>query len=185
MAIESADQVNVIVAMGALAVASFSLIVSVVTLFIQRIHNRKSVNPVAQFHLKNYVNCLEISLSNKGIGPMIIKSFRVSIGDTRKTSIIDHMPDLPKSMPWRTYIREIDGRALAPNEEITLLRFDGKKDDKKFCKLRDKIRDALAPGVMTIEYTDVYNSTLPSKIESLDWFEREQESDSAESKDAA
>lgn len=63
-----------LIAFCALSVSIFSLALTIITLWIQRNHDRLSVRPLAFIHVNNTSGCLSITINNGGLGPMIIKS---------------------------------------------------------------------------------------------------------------
>ena len=153
-------------------VAVLALVATVVTIFIQRVHNRKSVVPVAQFVLGDYENCLEVSLANKGIGPLRITRFTYFDGSKKFENIYEQMPPLPDDCTWFTYTGYIVDRCLSPGETLGLLILRGNPEDAEFAGFRDQVREALSKGFVTIQYKDVYGKQLPEVSRSLFWFER-------------
>ena len=61
--------------LAAVIISLFALIVSFGSLWIQRIHHRKSVRPVGHVQLIDSLQRLQIEIVNKGCGPMLIKKF--------------------------------------------------------------------------------------------------------------
>ncbi len=64
------------------------------------------------------------------------------------------------------------GRALSPGSEIILLELAEHEGEFGFAACRDLVRAALAPLTVNVEYTDVYNTTMPPLRKPLAWFGR-------------
>ncbi len=59
--------------LAALFVATISIILTVVTIKMQRTRNRKSVLPIGHITVGDYENQIFVWLRNDGVGPMIIE----------------------------------------------------------------------------------------------------------------
>jgi hypothetical protein len=92
--------------------------------------------------------------------------------------LIDAMPDLPPDdlVALRYFASEPNGRSIrAAGGEIILLRLrytGGKEFQNRFDTPREKIRGALGPLTLRVEYTDIYKKRFVEK-RSLDRFLRE------------
>ncbi len=169
-------------AFGALAsaVAAFlALFVSCVSVWIsvssarsQRRHNELSVRPLAEVTVADYENSLRVKLRNNGSGPMIVLSVTVSDGSNAHESLIEWMPTLPKQRSWNTFTHALHRRTLQAGAEITLLELTEYENERNFSLCRDKVRAALAPLTVNVEYTDIYENVMRPCQKSLSWFGR-------------
>ena len=150
-----------------------ALIFTAISLQVQRKHNRLSVKPIAIISAGDYQDELAVHVQNKGTGPLIIKelSFTDENGKTKK-AIIDFFGSDFKGVVWSTFVADIDGWAILPNETKTLIKLNGDSTDKDFVRVRDKVRKVLAQIQVELLYQDIYENNMPKKVRKLDWFAR-------------
>jgi hypothetical protein len=173
---------NVANAFGALASAAaafLALFLSIISVGIsvwavrsERKHSALSVRPLAEITVADYEDCLRVKLRNHGIGPMLITTVRVCDSQNSKPSLVEWMPPLPKNRPWTNFAGNAAGRALAPGGEIVLLELIEHEGESGFARSRNLVRKALAPLTVHVEYTDIYNSSMPVHSKPLSWFGR-------------
>ena len=163
-----------------LSMIDWGLVIGVIALFftaislqVQRKHNRLSVKPIAIVSVADYENVLAVRLQNKGTGPLIIKnlSFIDQNGKTKK-ALIDFFGSDFKNVVWSTFVADIDGWAILPNEAKTLIELNGDLTDNEFVRVRDNVRKVLAQIQVELIYQDIYEKDMPKKIRKLDWFAR-------------
>lgn len=170
---------NAFGALASAAAAFLALLVSAVSVGIsvwaaqsQKRHNELSVRPLAEITVADYETCLRVKLRNHGTGPMIVTALSVTDGSTVRPTILDWMPDLPSDRTWTNFTDEIRDRTLAPGGELVLLELTEDEGEIDFAQCRDPVRAALAPLVVNVEYTNIYNSVMPPRRKSLSWFGR-------------
>lgn len=156
----------------ALVLSTISVGISVWAVRSERKHSALSVRPLAEITVADYEDCLRVKLRNHGIGPMLITAVRVSDNKSSKPSLIECMPSLPKGRPWTNFAGNTTGRALPPGGEIILLELIEHEGENGFARCRDLVRTALAPLTVHVEYTDIYNSSMPPHSKALSWFGR-------------
>jgi hypothetical protein len=144
-------------AIAALFVSLVSIILTFVSLWMQRRHNRKSVQPIGHISVGDYENEIFVRLRNDGIGPMIVKTAQVYNSDDGRTqiSIIDFMPELPDGYSWTTFIRAMDGRAVSANDHLTLVSLVGNPEDRKFASAREAVRKKLSTLSISVGYNNI------------------------------
>ncbi len=135
-------------------------------------HNKLSVRPLAEITVADYENSLRVKLRNNGSGPMIVLALTVSDGKNTRETLIDWMPALPKQRPWNTFTHALQRRTLQAGAEITLLELTEYEGETSFSECRDKVRKALAPLTVNVEYTDIYETVMMPCQKSLEWFGR-------------
>jgi hypothetical protein len=160
------------------AAALASLLVAALVFRSAHKHNQLSVRPLLDIAFGNFELNLFVSLVNNGTGPLILKSIRVIGAADPAKPLIDAMPDLPPDglIALRYFASDPNGRSIrADGGEIILLQLrytGGKEFQNRFNTPRDKIRAALVPLTLRVEYTDIYEKRLV-KERSLDYFLRE------------
>jgi hypothetical protein len=163
-----------VIAVCAVAVSVLSLIVSIYALYIQRVHDRKSVQPIPQIVVGDYENKLYVAIENAGTGPFIIDTFHAVHVNSHvaKTSIVELLPSLPNSYYWSTFVERLEGRAIPAQEKLVILELDEQGDPTEFAAIRQKMRDA--PGFirLTIKGKDIYGNLLPNCERLLEYFHR-------------
>lgn len=164
------NQTNAIVAGVAVCISFLSVLLTVVSLSLQRRHNFLSVRPIAAILLADYENRLSVKLHNNGVGPLLIQKLVVSDGQSARESIIDWMPN---GLLWDDFAKELQGRSLASGKEIVLVKLVGDPANGNFRQARNLCRDRLKSLTVTVHYTDVYDRTMKPSRRSLSWFGRQ------------
>ena len=174
-----ANAANALGALASAAAAILTLFVSCVSVWIsvssarsQRRHNELSVRPLAEVTVADYENSLRVKLRNNGAGPMIVLAVTVSDSANAHESLIDWMPALPMGRPWNTFTHALRHRTLKAGGEIVLLELTQHKDEANFAACRDRVRAALAPLTVNVEYTDIYDTVMRPCQKPLSWFGR-------------
>jgi hypothetical protein len=166
------EMINALAAVCALFVSILSIFLTVRTLRLQRIHNFKSVSPIASLLAADYEGELEVAIRNTGIGPLIIKRFTVNYGEQKNDTIIGLMPELPDGIYWTTFSPNVEGRCIPPNQDITIFKLNGDPSDEAFASFRDKVRGVLSKLTVEVEYKDIYGRTMDLEKRDLKWFAR-------------
>jgi hypothetical protein len=164
------DLVTAAMAVLAVIVSFISVILTTWTLYIQRLHDRKSVQPIGHISVGDYENDIFVKIRNDGIGPMIIS--RVSVKHSKgaaKNALIHFMPD---DISWNTFVDDVTGRAISPAGHITLLQLQEGLNDAAFIVSKRKVRQALSELVIECEYTNIYGEKMPLATRKLSWFGR-------------
>lgn len=162
-------------AIAALFVSFLSIVLTCVNLRMQRTHNRKSVCPIGQITVGDYENSIFVRLRNDGVGPLIIEKVAVFRDDREEDSeiaIIEFMPELPDGYQWETFLRDIRGRAISANEQLTLIALKGEPSDSAFVRAREIAREALATLTVKVFCKNIYDEQMPLTERKLNWFAR-------------
>jgi hypothetical protein len=166
------EQINALAAVCALFVSFLSILLTFLTLRLQRIHNFKSLTPIGSILISDYENELEVKIKNTGVGPLIIEQFSASDGNHEEQNIISWMPQLPEGIYWTIFINFIEGRCIPPGQDLIVIQLNGDPDDKVFTSVRDKVRYALSTLVVNVEYKDIYDRKMSPAQRNLNWFAR-------------
>jgi hypothetical protein len=167
-----------IIGIYALFVSFISVLFTILSFWVQRIHNRKSVKPIGMITVGDYEDDIFIRIDNSGIGPMIIKKLEVKNSDRTATSVIDILPDdLCKKVTWATFAKKVEGKALLAGDELKLIEYqvdyDNPKIDQRFVEqFKEDLRGSLKNIHIYLEYTDVYEKETFKVDRSMDWFGR-------------
>lgn len=166
------NQASAFAAISALFVSILSIVLTFTSLWIQRRHNYKSLTPIASLPVGDYENLIQVKIKNTGVGPLIVKSFKVSSKKATNNNIITFMPETPNGIHWETFYNDLDGLCITPKEAATIIKLSGDPEDQNFSKYRDEVRKALSELSIEVEYKDIYNRKMPKKSRSLAWYGR-------------
>ncbi len=138
-------------------------------LYLQRIHNEKSLKPIVQIDLVDISDKIAVHVQNNGIGPYIIKRLSY-VRDGESTEDIETCLQLDP----RTYqhISPLGSsvKTVLPNNFLPVfsIPIDGKITDKA-----SSTRTELSKLKLVIEGVDIYDNRIIIERE-LDWFVRHQ-----------
>ena len=166
------DQINALAALCALFVSFLSIVLTVLTLRLQRIHNFKSLTPIASIIIGDYEDKLEVAVRNDGVGPLVVERLVVSDGNQGKGDLISWMPQTPDGIYWSTFTAHNEGRCISPNNNLVLIELEGDPTDHEFASFRDTVRHTLSGLTVTVEYKDIYDRRMPPNQRPLKWFAR-------------
>lgn len=156
----------------AVAISMIALYVSLRSLRVQQIHNRKSVRPVGHIALSDSLQGLHVKLVNKGCGPMQIKEFTAEGQSKVEHNIKYHLPENILAGFTHQFHTEPEGYWLLPGEELTLLNLQGDHMDPAFVSTRESVRTVLSKLITNLTYCDIYDEKHPKHTKSLTWFSR-------------
>ncbi|RWZ88170.1 MAG: hypothetical protein EO766_09265 [Hydrotalea sp. AMD] len=161
------------IAFSSLIVAWLSFILTIVTIFQTRKHNRNSLKPIINVNPFDYSNCILIELVNEGVGSAIIKKITVEKNDyEKKQNVYSWMPDLPEGISYQNYLTRDRDIPMQAGKVIKVIEIknDVFKDTQR--KFREEMRGVLRQLTIKIEYTDVYESKFPIYTRKLDLYAR-------------
>jgi len=152
----------------------FSIILTIITLWIQRNHDRLSVKPLANIHLNNFPGEITILIHNDGLGPMIIKL--VDTYRTKDTNKISYgWP--PKPIDRENYhnlismpvvMGHFDETPILNGKSIPLLTQKFDINDSNQVKDGNKTRESLKDFTIKVKYTSIYENEQFETILKLD-----------------
>ena len=161
------------IATCALVVSVFSTGLAVWTAFLQRRHMVLSVRPIAAIPVADFEDRVGVFIKNVGLGPMTIKSLRVSSREgATHDDVISHMPRLKDGVHWSNFWDAVDGATLENGKRFELLLLKGEPSHSKFRESRDAVRRALSTLTVRVEYEDLYGQTMKPHDQELSWFGR-------------
>jgi hypothetical protein len=169
---QNPDQVSAIVGVLALCVSFLSILLTVVSLYLSRRHNYKSLTPIASIPFSDYEDKLAVKIKNAGVGPLIIETFRATKGNRTEDDLISFMPELPRGVTWDTFFDDLDGACIRPGEQLAVLQLNGDSEDRGFAEARDACRRVLSQSTVVLTYKDIYGRRMPTVTKNLRWFGR-------------
>ncbi len=169
---ENKDVIQALSSLLAILIGFLSIVLTFWTLWTNRKHHRLSVRPLADIDASDYEDRLAVTLTNRGSGPMVIKTFHAIRGKETKPNLIDWMPPLPKGIFWSNFYKNLEDAPLRPSDSILLIEFTLDLRDARQCEARDAIRRALAAIAVGVDYVDIYNAKMHFGPQSLSWFQR-------------
>ncbi len=162
-----------IIAICALVVSVFATGLTAWTGYAQRKHMRLSVRPIAAIPVADFENRIGVFLQNKGLGPMRVRTLRVTDAEgVVHDDIVSHMPPLSPGIFWSNYYDSVDGATLEAGKFFQLLGLRGHPEDSAYCQSRDAARQKLSALVVRVEYEDLYGQPMEPKERRLSWFGR-------------
>lgn len=175
------DVANAVAAIGSAVLAAVACLISFVSLYVshrtakhQETHDRMSVRPLVYIAVGDYENRLYVKIQNNGVGPLILKRITVEGAAEPNKPLIEAMPQLPPKAAWTNFVEDITGRSVPPGGEVFLIDLEEGSSASRayFTVARDKVRAALGTLTVKVEYTDIYDHSLPASLRKLDWFHR-------------
>lgn len=161
------------IAIGALVVSVVAVAISVWSGIAERNHMRLSVRPVAAIPVADFENRIGVWLSNKGLGPMRVKTLTVTDSQGNiQSDLLSFMPELPAPVEWTNFHSNADGAFIEPGKRLDLLLLEGDTDSRSFRQARDNVRKALATLTVRVEYQDLYGASMVPEERTLSWFGR-------------
>lgn len=172
---------QIIISTCALFISVVSIILTMLTLNMQKKHNSKSVRPIARITVGDYEDDIYVSVINNGVGPLVIKRFNAEhkfrgSASTSSSTLIDIIPkELNDKVIWTDFASNFDNRALKAGERLYLLRQkfddnDANKDENM--RIRTDLRQFLQHVTIELRYTDIYEKLDGNETRKLDWFGR-------------
>lgn len=128
---------------------------------LQREHNVKSVKPIADVHAINYDDVIEITLLNKGIGPMLIKK----ISFKKDESISESLDELLEYSVGSCGALVFNDSVVEINGEITIMKRSVDPSNQKDVDSADKLRKELSAVTILLQYEDVYGNKYDTQQE--------------------
>lgn len=165
---------------GALApiVALVGLLITYVLRKNTEKNNALANRPLVFVSLNDYDNFISLNIHNKGLGPAIIKDYKIINKDTKReySSTFEILNDaIPETITLDNFTGNHNNLVLSPGEKRNIFRlrddhtFEG---DIAFDKAVYGIRNAFKHLQFQIKYQDVYGKEMDTYYKNLDWYGR-------------
>lgn len=137
-------------------------------LYLQRVHNEKSLRPLVQIDLTDHERLLYVHVQNNGVGPYIVERL-VFFKDDKTYFNIEDCLDLSPRTYQHISVTETVKKVVPPGMFLQVFshRFDEKCSDQEI----NDVRQQLAVLKLKVEGRDIYNNRITAKRE-LSWFMR-------------
>ncbi|MEM9856525.1 MAG: hypothetical protein AAF843_04190 [Bacteroidota bacterium] len=154
----------------ALAISLMALLVTIYELHLQRRHNEKSLQPIAQIAITDRGKLLSVYIENNGVGPLIVEKL-IFTKDGKHYTDIESCLDLDPRSYQHISVSESDRKVILPGsyEEVFSMEFGEDDTDKEM----DNVREKLAPLKLKVDGRDIYNNNVTVERD-LQWFIRYQ-----------
>ncbi len=145
-----------------------ALLVTIYELHLQRRHNEKSLQPIAQIAITDRGKLLSIHIENNGVGPLIVEKLIFTKDGKHYTNIEDCLDLNPRSYQHIS-VSDSSKKVILPGsyEEVFSMKFEEGNIDKEM----DNVRELLAALNLKIDGRDIYNNKVTVDRD-LRWFIR-------------
>ncbi|GGD64342.1 hypothetical protein GCM10011514_30380 [Emticicia aquatilis] len=151
----------------AIIISLLALLATFYQLYLQRLHNEKSLKPLGQIDVGDRKTHIYVHIQNNGLGPLIIKNVVfIKDGITYKT-ISECLKLAPKSY-WHISLKGIDKKVILPNAYFVI--FDKNTENNSPEEIED-IKKQLTPITLKVSCRDIYDNKF-SFERNLEWFSR-------------
>jgi len=152
----------------AIIISVLALLATFYQLYLQRIHNAKSLKPLGQVDLLDLNRRLVVGIANNGMGPMIIDRITF-FKDGNSSANIEDCLSLNIRSYWRIPVSESVKKVVLPNAsfEVFATEFEEHEGEAEITNARKQ----LSAIMLKVEYRDIYDHKF-SLERNLDWFFR-------------
>ncbi|MDQ1086154.1 hypothetical protein [Siphonobacter sp. SORGH_AS_1065] len=152
----------------AVVISVLALAATVYQLYLQRVHNEKSVKPLGQIDLIDFDRKISIYIVNNGLGPLILERMIFSKDGQTYTRIDDCLALDSKSYS-RIHVSEKVKRVVLPNKYLTAFETIFSTDENEMEV--EKVRAQLSSISLKVEGRDIYDNLITIERD-LEWFSR-------------
>jgi hypothetical protein len=151
----------------AIIISVLALLATFYQLYLQRIHNEKSLKPLGQVDLGDQKKRLYIHIQNNGLGPMLIDTLTFINQGHHYFAISDCLSLDPKSY-WHILLSNTAKKIILPNAYLVVFE---KNIESHSLEEIESIRKQLSSITLKVDYRDIYENRFTLK-RSLEWFSR-------------
>lgn len=152
----------------ALALSLFALLATCYQLYLQRIHNEKSVKPLIQINLTDSNGLIYVHVQNNGLGPLIARKLIFTKNDQVSHDIENCITLNPRSYQ-HVAVNDAVKRVVPPGTylEVFSKQFEISEGNTELADVRRE----LAALNLKVEGVDIYNNKIVVE-RNLNWFGR-------------
>lgn len=152
----------------AIIISLLALLATFYQLHLQRVHNEKSLKPLAQIDLMDREKRLYVHIQNSGVGPLVIEKLAFSKNGTTSHSIKDYISLNPR-VYQHILITEATKKVIMAGSHLEIFStLFGEGDTEEDI---ENARKQLAEIKLKVDGRDIYNNKVTIE-RSLDWFLR-------------
>jgi hypothetical protein len=150
----------------ALAISILALLATFYQLYLQRIHDEKSLKPLVQIDVKDDGQLIYVRVQNNGLGPFIIEKLSF-IKDEQVYNSVRKCISLEPQFYHNIAITETVKKVILPNSylDVFSVRFC-KQDTTEYLA---QVRQELSLINLKVEGRDIYDNNIVAE-RNLDWF---------------
>ena len=163
---------ELITAICAIITSITAIILNILTLRMQRIHNFKTVKPIAYIDIFDYPDHTAIEIINSGLGPLTIKGVLFSDNLRNSDNISKLFPEVFGRLKFKNFNPEPVGTVMVPGEKLNVVDFRTDTEDAESIRAREELRAVLGGLTLTVDYCDVYDRMQPGRERNLSLFLR-------------
>lgn len=152
----------------AIIISVLALLATFYQLFLQRVHNEKSLRPLGQIDLIDINNQVSVRVVNNGMGPMIVNRLTFFKEGNSYTNIEDCLA-LESRSYQRIPVNETLQKVILPNASLDVFAAELAPFEEE--SQLETVRRELAPVTLRVYYRDIYDNQFTLE-RSLDWFSR-------------
>jgi len=156
----------------ALALSILALLATFYQLYLQRLHNEKSVKPLIQINLTDQNGLLYVHVQNNGLGPVILEKLVFTKAGQTYTDITQCLELNPKE--YQRVIISGSVKVVLPGEYLEVFSKQFREDIS--ASVIDDARHQLADLKLTVLGRDIYDHKITIE-RNLKWFKRHQVKD--------
>ena len=152
----------------ALLISILALVSTIYQLYLQRVHNEKSLKPLVQINLTDQDLILAVDVQNNGLGPFTIDALNFSKDGQCYSRIRDCLTFEPRQYEY-VDIRTDNKKGLGPGgrHQVFFKKFDVDTDEKEM----DSYKTQLSVITVKVEGRDIYGNKVVAQ-RNLTWFAR-------------
>lgn len=151
----------------AIIISLLALLATFYQLYLQRLHNEKSLKPLGQIDVGDRKKHLFVHIQNNGLGPLIIDNISF-IKDGKTLEAISECLYLDPKSYWHISLKGIDKKVILPNSHLVVFDKNTENDSQEEI---DGIRMQLSQIGLTVQGKDIYNNKISFR-RNLEWFSR-------------
>lgn len=151
----------------AITISLLALLATFYQLYLQRIHNEKSLKPIGQIDFGDRKQQIYIHVQNNGMGPMIIDRLTFTKDGNQYTNIADCLDLDPKSY-WHILINDSGKKVVLPNSYLIVFEknFENQSEEEM-----NHVRKQLTPMLLKVDCRDIYDNKFTIERD-FQWFSR-------------
>jgi len=152
----------------AILVSVLALLATFYQLYLQRVHNEKSLKPLGQIDLPDFNKQLAVHVRNNGLGPLIIDRLTF-VKDGQSYTNIDECLDLHPRSYMRMAINDTVKRVVLPHAHLVV--FESYFGEHEGESEINYARRQLAAITLKVEGRDIYDNKICLE-RNFNWFSR-------------
>ncbi|MFN8343464.1 MAG: hypothetical protein U0X91_00580 [Spirosomataceae bacterium] len=152
----------------AIIISVLALLATFYQLYLQRVHNEKSLRPLGQIDLRDRNKLIALYLTNNGMGPMLIDKITF-FKEGKSYSTIEECLRLGARAYRRISISESGKKVILPSASLEV--FAAELETHEGEAALENVRTQLSPLTLKVAYRDIYENKFTLE-QNLDWFAR-------------